>query len=931
MKLSKRLVHVSLSWMLVLAVMLGLWMPQAASATALTVTPIHTAADLELIRSNPSGNFKLMADITLTGSFTPISSLTGTLDGNGHIISGLTITASATQPKAAFIVENKGTIEKIGFTGVNITGLSTDSTYWAGGIVGWNRGTIQESFVTGSVKGGYRSAGIAVTNYSQIKNVYSVATVQAAYESAALVAVSETGSMLESSYAVPAVSSADKNTGGIAAYAYTNATIRNNALLAGTVANGSGLMIARITGRVNGTPVFQNNIASANALVQGAAVTGGTSADNQGLTVTDSALQLQTTYEDTLGWNFYSVWEMSAVLGHPILRNVQERKDTEIATAADLALIRSNPGGDFKLTADITLTGLFTPISSFTGTLDGNGHTISGLTITASASQPKAAFIVENKGIIEKIGFVDAAIVGSSADASHWAGGITAMNRGTIKESFVTGVVTGGARSAAIAVYNYNLIRNCYSDAIVKAKVESGGLVAVSEGGSVLEKSYAVPDVNSKENNTGGISAYAYTNATIRDNALLAGTITNAAGSNIGRITGRVNGTPVFQNNMASAGALVQGVAATGGTSSNKQGLTVTDNALQLQSTYQNTLGWDFTSVWKMSSSSSRPVLKAFAAEPSTQPYGIVFRAYRDNTDVLSSGVTHRQMDFIDGSGNIQKANIIDVDLSLPQNKIMVGVKNNVVPPTDANGNYIRTVDQDGHDVIKGNVAVQAATTVLPGKKVVAGVNGEFYTEQGPEGYMIKDGSSIINGVRVPGVDGKNYPFHGFLGIRNDGTAMIGNYGIDWQQHKTNLFQASGGQFWMVKNGTVQDFNGLVISDTNHPDYDNETYYRHKDRHPRTAAGIRSNGSVFFVVVDGRGANDSTGFYIEELGQYMKELGAYQALNMDGGGSSTAVTYNSSQNQYEIRNTPINKVNGVNTPGAPRDVFSSLLVVVDQP
>lgn len=135
----------------------------------------------------------------------------------------------------------------------------------------------------------------------------------------------------------------------------------------------------------------------------------------------------------------------------------------------------------------------------------------------------------------------------------------------------------------------------------------------------------------------------------------------------------------------------------------------------------------------------------------------------------------------------------------------------------------------------------------------------------------------------------------------------------------------------MVKDGVVQDFSGQVISDPTHPDYDDQTYYRHRDRHPRTATGIRNDGTVFFVVIDGRGANDAKGFYIEELGRFMKDLGAYQALNMDGGGSSTAVTLDNSTQTYQIRNTPINRVDGVNTPGVPREVFSSLFILIEQP
>lgn len=891
-------------------------------------TLISTAADLDLIRSNPAGDYRLAADIELTGSFTPIPSFSGTLDGAGHTISGLSITASASEPKAAFIVHNSGVISRIGFVDVDITGLSTNSTYRAGGIVESNHGTIKESYVTGSIVGGYRSAGVVVTNYGQVKDVYADVIVEAKYESGAIVAVSESGSIMERVYAVPDIYSTNNNTGGLSAYAYTGAVIRDSAVLSGTIDNDGGSNIARIVGRLNGSPTMQNNIASANALVQGAPVSGGTASNNQGQTVTDEALRLQDTYE-SLGWDFQRVWMMSAVLERPVLRTVSEVQPTSIATAADLELIRSNPAGDYRLVADIVLTNPFTPIPSFSGTLDGDGHTITGLTITASSSEPKVAFIIENTGIISRIGFVDVAIVGSSAGTEYWASGIASSNYGLIDGVYVTGVVTGAHRSAGIVAHNHGVVRNSFTKIKARARAESGGVVAVSEPGSVLEYSYAVPDVYSTGNNTGGLTAYAYTGAIIRNNVLLEGTINNGGGSQIGRIVGRLNGSPTLQNNIASADALVQGAAVSGGTLNNYQGLTVPDASLALQATYEDH-GWDFVSVWEMRTTSSSPIQQYFADVPETPAHPIIYKVLREDARTLADGVSHRQMDFIDSAGYIQKANIIDADLSLAQNSIIVGTLNNQIPPTDENGNYIRNVDSEGHDIIKATVAEQAATTHIAGKKVIAGVNGEFYTEQGPEGYMIKDGSSIINGVRVPGVDGKDYPFHGFFGIKTDGTAMIGNYGADWEQAKANLYQASGGQFWMVKDGVVQNFHGQVISDTSDPNYDHETYYRHKDRHPRTAVGIKSDGNIFFVVIDGRGANDASGFYIEELGLYMKELGAYQALNMDGGGSSTAVIWEEQAEAYQIKNTPINKVDGVNVPGVPREVFSSLLILVDE-
>jgi len=59
------------------------------------------------------------------------------------------------------------------------------------------------------------------------------------------------------------------------------------------------------------------------------------------------------------------------------------------------------------------------------------------------------------------------------------------------------------------------------------------------------------------------------------------------------------------------------------------------------------------------------------------------------------------------------------------------------------------------------------------------------------------------------------------------------------------------------------------------------------DRHPRTAVGLRADGTWLLVVVDGRQAGKSLGMTIAELAGLMESLGCVDALNLDGGGSST--------------------------------------------
>ena len=58
-----------------------------------------------------------------------------------------------------------------------------------------------------------------------------------------------------------------------------------------------------------------------------------------------------------------------------------------------------------------------------------------------------------------------------------------------------------------------------------------------------------------------------------------------------------------------------------------------------------------------------------------------------------------------------------------------------------------------------------------------------------------------------------------------------------------------------------------------------------RGRAPRTALGIKKDGTLLMVVVDGR-SNNSAGLTLAELATYMLRLGAREAVNFDGGGSS---------------------------------------------
>jgi len=68
-------------------------------------------------------------------------------------------------------------------------------------------------------------------------------------------------------------------------------------------------------------------------------------------------------------------------------------------------------------------------------------------------------------------------------------------------------------------------------------------------------------------------------------------------------------------------------------------------------------------------------------------------------------------------------------------------------------------------------------------------------------------------------------------------------------------------------------------------------------RHPRTAAGARADGTLLLVTVDGRQPAASVGMSCDELADLMRELGAVDAVNLDGGGSTTMVAGSRTLNQ----------------------------------
>lgn len=124
---------------------------------------------------------------------------------------------------------------------------------------------------------------------------------------------------------------------------------------------------------------------------------------------------------------------------------------------------------------------------------------------------------------------------------------------------------------------------------------------------------------------------------------------------------------------------------------------------------------------------------------------------------------------------------------------------------------------------------------------------------------------------------------------------------LDSILENTQLLMSGAGT--LVKNGQVQ-LDGLSASPTS--------------RQPRTAVGVNADSTKMFIVtVDGRGS--SIGMTNNELANFMISQGSHNAINLDGGGSTTFAVRKEGESQAKV----VNKVSD----GAERKVLNGLGVL----
>ena len=201
---------------------------------------------------------------------------------------------------------------------------------------------------------------------------------------------------------------------------------------------------------------------------------------------------------------------------------------------------------------------------------------------------------------------------------------------------------------------------------------------------------------------------------------------------------------------------------------------------------------------------------------------------------------------------------------------------------------YLKTAFAQGS---YGKNVTATTSDIAESVNAILAINGDYYGAQ-ENGYVIRNGKLY----RSTAVSGRED-----LVIYSDGSFEIIN-----ESEVTAEQLLAKGAVQTLSFGPALVENGKVSVDSD------DEVGRAMASNPRTAIGVKADETYIFMVSDGR-TDESEGFSLLQLAEFMKYLGAETAYNLDGGGSSTMV-FNGS-----VVNTPIGGGIG-NSSGSERKV-----------
>ena len=210
------------------------------------------------------------------------------------------------------------------------------------------------------------------------------------------------------------------------------------------------------------------------------------------------------------------------------------------------------------------------------------------------------------------------------------------------------------------------------------------------------------------------------------------------------------------------------------------------------------------------------------------------------------NGITHKRSQIAGLYGSTQSINIVEIPRS---RKLQFG--------------------------ISGNDGMRRTSQQATMHNAVAAINGTYYNMRvGNSVCFYKIDAEVIDSTSMSEFQGR---VNGAIKIDN-GKLQI----LSWNKEIEQTYKG--------KRGTVLASGPILITDDKMEEWSEFGQDFINTRHPRSAIFTKKDGTTVFLTVDGRSKGNADGMTIPELAQLVKALGAKDAINLDGGGSTTLWT-----------------------------------------
>ncbi len=259
----------------------------------------------------------------------------------------------------------------------------------------------------------------------------------------------------------------------------------------------------QITGPIVGTSASATESVADNSIVKGTPLYINLSATLEGenCTITYKEDETKTTPYEITDDGTYTFIITGEYKGKTITKEVEVKtnkyKVYKISTPEDFQNINKDLAGYYVVVNDIDMTGFnfskigVSGVSAFSGTLDGQGHTISNLTMTGSEAK---VFDITNSATIKNILFKELNLNGTGYNDIGLVGTTTGFT--TFEKVGVVGTISGYGCVGGLVGYPYAgaSFKNCYARVNISARDigSGGGIAGYASAGLSLENCYAV-------------------------------------------------------------------------------------------------------------------------------------------------------------------------------------------------------------------------------------------------------------------------------------------------------------------------------------------------------------------------------------------------------------------------------------------------------